>query len=889
MIGQTLGRYRIDSKLGEGGMGAVFAAHDTQLGRTVAIKVLAGDQVVDAGRRERFLQEARVASSLNHPNIVAIHDLGSQDGTDFIVMELVAGTTLARRIPPGGLPVATALSIAIPVADALAAAHRAGIVHRDLKPANVMVTADGGVKVLDFGVAKLLDVSDAQGATRTAVATAHGLVVGTAAYMSPEQADGAGVDARSDIFSFGSVLYEMVTGRQAFTGSSALSVLAKVLHEDPPAPTQLAAMPPELERTILRCLRKDPARRFQTMADLKAMLEELSDDSGRVAPPSSVPAPVPPSAPSRWRWAALALAPLLILTIYGAWRAASPSPPAEPTHAVPMTSLAGEVRFPSLSPDGNHVAFTWTGARQDNTDVYVQQIGAGEPLRLTTDAAADTSPVWAPDGRSIAFLRRLPNSPRHEVRLVPPLGGPERKVGEVAPVNPIYRPLTIAWCPDATCLIAPDGQADGRSDALFTIALDRGERRQLTAPPRGAIVDSDPTVSPDGRWLVFRRDLTPFTSELHRLALSPAVVPVGEPTRLTDIRFNGSRPAWLPDSRDVVIAARGSLWRLDAVNGGTPARLPFVGVDGFSPTLSRLRPDGGLRLVYRRLFSDTNVWRVDITAPGLPASSPPRRVIASTRADQLPSLSPDGTRVAFFSNRSGEFELWVSDVDGANAVQLTTLSSLPGFARWAPDGQTLAFHSDPEGRPDVLTIPASGGRPQLLTAGPVGGGYPSYSRDGRAIYFAGANADGQLRVNRIPVSGGEVTVITPSIGALPVESYDGTAVFYVEAAERPSSLWRHPLAGGAPVKLLDGVISGAFDVTDSGIYYLDRSPDGSAGGPGGDTRLRYYDFATARATTVADNLGTVGLGLTAARDGRTVYFARVDSSADELMLVENFR
>ena len=809
MIGTTLARYTIESKLGEGGMGVVFKARDPQLGRIVAIKVLPPDAVADPDRKRRFVQEAKAASALNHPHIVTIYDIGAHGGTDFIVMEYLAGKTLDRLVPAQGLPSADALPLAIAIADALAAAHAAGIVHRDLKPANVIVGDTGSLKVLDFGVAKLLEPADGSATTRTVAATEAGTTIGTPAYMSPEQAEGRPVDARSDIFSFGSLLYQMLTGRQAFSGASRLSVLAKILNEEPAPPSRLATtMPPDLERLILRCLRKDPARRYQTMADLKVALEDVAEDSTRVVAPPAPLARRPSSSWWRWTAAALVLVTGVGIVLYLRGRT-SPTPESnEPLEAVPMTSLPGEVRFPALSPNGDHIAFAWTGPTQDNNDIYVQQVGVGNPLRLTTDPANDTNPVWSPDGRSIAFLRSQQGSARHELRLVPPLGGAERKVAEVQPRNPIYRPLTLAWCPDGSCLIASDAQGEGQADALFTIALDSADKRQLTFPPKGGVTDADAAVSPDGGWLVFRRDVTPATSELHRLPLSPTVTPAGEPTRLTDQKFNASRPAWLPDSREIVVAARGSLWRLDAVAGGSPTRLPFVGQDGQSPTVARTGSDGGVRLVYRRVFSDSNVWRADTSAAGRPAASPPRRVIASTRTDMLPTLSPDGTRVAFFSSRSGEFELWVGNPDGSNAVQLTSLNAAPGFARWAPDGQTLAFHSDPEGHPDVLTVPASGGRPRVLTTGPIAGGYPSYSRDGRYIYFTGPDATGQFRVLKIPASGGSPVAVSQATAVLPIESYDGASVFYLEAAERPSALWRQPVAGGAPTKLIDGVVSG---------------------------------------------------------------------------------
>ena len=272
-------------------------------------------------------------------------------------------------------------------------------------------------------------------------------------------------------------------------------------------------------------------------------------------------------------------------------------------------------------------------------------------------------------------------------------------------------------------------------------------------------------------------------------------------------------------------------------------------------------------------------------------------VVAATRLDHLPSLSPDGSRLAFFSNRSGEHELWVANPDGTNAVQLTTLAAAPGYPMWSPDGHTIAFHSDPVGHPDVLTIPADGGQFRVLLPGPRGGGYPSYSRDGRSIYFTGPDVDGQLKVLKVSASGGTPVAITAGIGAIPLESYDGRDVYYLEAAERPSAVWRMPTAGGAATKVLDGVLNGAYDVVERGIYYLEGvaagSPD-AAGSALDSTRLRFFDFATRRSTTVTGDLGRVAVyslasGLTASRDGRTVIFARLDESADELMLVEHFR
>lgn len=888
MIGQSLARYTIESQLGAGGMGVVYKARDTQLDRIVAIKVLPPDKVADPDRKRRFIREAKAASALNHPGIVTVHDIGSDAGRDFIVMEYLQGATLDRLVPAGGLKVKQALGYAAAIADALAKAHEAGILHRDLKPSNILVTEDGRVKVLDFGLAKLLEPSETSPSMTTVVHTEAGSVVGTTAYMSPEQAEGRKLDARSDIFSFGSLLYEMLTGHKAFAGDSRLSILAKIAGEEPTPPTRLApGLSAEVEKTVLRCLRKDPARRYQTMADLKVALDDLIDDSS--ATPAPAPTPVRSRGGRRWAITAVAAAGL-IAAGYTVMQLRPPAPDT-PLHAVPLTSLPGLVRQPSLSPDGDHVAFVWTGPGHDNPDVYVQQIGAGTPLRLTTDPANDHSPSWSPDGKAIAFLRRHGDAAARELRLIAPLGGSERKLSDIS-VRTLYRPLTLAWCPDSSCVVVTDQQGADKPPALFAMPLNGTERHQLTFPPDNAVVDADPAIAHDGRTLVFRRDFTPFTGGLYRQPLSANSTPAGDAVQLTDYRISGTRPAWLPDGRSIVFAAQGGLWRINVFDGTPPSRLPYVGIDGSAPTLSRSSSAGDSRLVYARAVFDTNIWRLDTDAAGEPAATPPRRAIASTRADTMPNLSPDGTRLAFFSGRSGEFELWVADPDGANAMQLTSLNAVPGFARWSPDGQTLAFHSDPEGRPDVLLVPANGGSFRILTKGTLGGGFPSFSQDGQTVYYSGPAAPGILRGMRIPVGGGTAVPHTPITTALTLESPDRRYWYFAEAGERPSALWRLPAGGGTPEKLFDGVIDSSFDVIESGIYFIDRvSPEGITlvAPTQNQRRLRFYDFATRRLATVAENLGTVSAGITVSRDGRTIFFARIDSSTDELMLVDRFR
>jgi Tol biopolymer transport system component/DNA-binding winged helix-turn-helix (wHTH) protein len=605
------------------------------------------------------------------------------------------------------------------------------------------------------------------------------------------------------------------------------------------------------------------------------------------------PRRAPAEAFRRVRPLAAAVALVLALTLYLAawsWRDARNAEP----RAVPLTSLAGVLSSPSLSPDGRYVVFTWTGPKQDNQDLYVQQIGAGSQLRLTTDPAEDRSASWSPDGNAIAFLRAAPQGQKKEVRLIAPLGGMERKVGDIQPRVP-WAGFTLGWCPDSTCVLVTDSTGPGKSDALFAMAIDSGEKRQVTFPPE-VVSDVDPAVSPDGRSLIFRRNTTSFLGSFYRVALSDGSVPQGEPVRLTPPLGEGTS-TWTRDGREIVFSTNRALWRFDAMKGGTPTRLASVGQDGQGPVIAPT-DDGRQRLVYLHSVGDLNVWRVTTSEPGAPASAQPVVAIASTRGDMYPAVSPDGRRMAFVSDRSGQregardWQVWVADADGSGAVKLTSMAfrTTPASLSWSPDGASIAFGGDPEGRADVFVVPASGGRPRIPSAKLSHAVFPRFSRDGRWIYFC--SAEGQ--VWKMPATGGDAVKVTNGPAGRPIESADGRDLYY---APNLSELWRLPLAGGAPVKVLDGVINYHFAVVERGIYYLERVSDSTLtskpvlpAGPGGQTRLQYFDFATGRSTTVARDLGLVGFaGLSASPDGRHVFFGRADSFVDELMVVDDFR
>ena len=894
MIGRTLDHYRIESKLGEGGMGVVYKARDTLLNRLVAIKVLPPARVGDAGRRERFVREARAASALNHPGIVTVHDIRSHDDVDFIVMEYVEGRTLDEAIPPSGMRVTDALRYAVQIADALARAHAAGILHRDIKPSNVMLTREGRVKILDFGLAKLTEPTESSpdAATMTRPLTEEGVVVGTAAYMSPEQAEGREVDSRSDVFSFGSVLYEMLTGRKPFTGDSWLALLTRILKEDPTPPRQLVPdIPPDVEKTTLRCLRKDPARRYQTMADLKVALEDLQSDSTAGSAPAAPLAATKRRSGLPWLWVAVAVA--LSGLVFLAWRARRAPPSAVPLTATALTTFSGVERSPSLSPDGDEVAFTWNGPKRDNLDVYVQRIGSGSPLRLTSDPANDQNPVWSPDDRWIAFLRGDSAGPmsviRFEVVLVPPLGGPERRLTEVRAREVAWPvPTFLAWCPDATCLVVTDSTGEEKPDALFVVSIETGEKRQLTHPRAPALGDASPAVSPDGPALVFRRTTSYSIGELYRLALGPGITAVGQPKRVATTAFNADHPTWLPGGDEILVSARGRLWRVPISGDGQPAPLPFVGEDGMSPAISRAAPGKPSRLVYARSFVDDTIWRLDFPEPGAPASSPPRVAISSTRGEIHPRFSPDGRRVVYTSNRSGTWELWTSDPDGGSAVRLTSMGATnTGGPNWSPDGRSIVFGSDQSGQFDLYVIAAAGGKPRRLTSHPAFEQAGSFSRDGRWIYFT-SNRTGRFQIWKMSANGGEAIQLTTNGGWWGGEAPDGAHFYYLDIPMTPKPIWRVPATGGAPERVVDGVPGWFFDVAPTGLYYGERA--------GAETRLRFYDFATRRSATVA-LLGAVGFGNPGeidftpgiSPDGRTVLYSRIDSIVDDLMLVEGFR
>jgi eukaryotic-like serine/threonine-protein kinase len=731
--GSRLGPYEIVSPLGAGGMGEVYRARDTKLDRLVAVKVLSAHLVESPEYLARFEREAKAVAALSHPNILAIHDFGTHGGATYAAMELLDGETLRQRISAGPLPPRKAVEIGVQIARGLAAAHEKGIVHRDLKPENVFVTNDGAIKILDFGLARHERPAGADDATTPVPAfkTETGTVMGTAGYMSPEQVRGAAVDARSDIFSFGAVLYEMLTGAPAFRRDTAVETMTAVLREDPPdLPSSASARLPAVDRIVRRCLEKRPAERFQSARDLAFQLESLTHVSAPDDAPTLVtkPAKRPPAARGgAARVAALAAGGLALVAVLALAAKGLLAPaPAEPPRISRLT-YSGDDSEPTASPDGAMVAFT--SRRDGRPRIWLKQLAGGGEAALT--AGPDRSPRFAPDGAGVLFVRDDIAAPAiYRAALV---GGAPRLL-----VTDAYE---ADWSPDGRriAFLRARASAAGRSSLLGVADVQSGQETVLAD-----VSDADlygVRWSPDGRRIAAIR--APATGSATAYAAIVVDAAGGAVRAAASEGESGplSYPAWNGPGSDLVYAASTS------VTGGVSGALARVvrrdpssrrertlfwapnlfTTLGGAKDFARFDVLGPGRLVFDETEQQQHLRLIDV---GAGSRDPDGKAATRGRGrDRQPAFSPDGATVVFSSNRSGNLDLWLMNVETGALRQATDDPAADWDPAYSPDGKHLLWSSDRSGSLQVWMANADGTGERQVTRDAVGAENPTATRD----------------------------------------------------------------------------------------------------------------------------------------------------------------
>jgi Tol biopolymer transport system component len=679
------------------------------------------------------------------------------------------------------------------------------------------------------------------------------------------------VDARSDIFSFGAMLYEMVTGVCAFAGASTADTLAAVVRAQPKPLAEISPnIPADLQKVVLRCLRKDPERRFQHIDDVKIALWEIKEDS------ESGPAAALPASPQRRRLAIAALVGVISLIAAMTWLLRSQgSTVAPPLRVVPLTAFPGEEQSPALSPDGNQVAFAWSGEKNDNWDLYLTFVGSSEMRRLTTDPLADGSPRWSPDGRHIAFKRCQPDA-GCQVRLISAMGGADSKVNDFR-----FADGQIDWSPDGRFIVAGISQqlASQQAAGLYLLPVAGGTARRLTTPKLST--DQAAAFSRDGHRLAYAScSASDFSAcDLYLLELDTTFAPTGPARQLTSQAVAIFGLAWSRTGESIIYDAHTVpllpyLWRVEVDGHHPPERIEVAGARAFAPATVAATD----RLVFARSLLDNDVY-------GMAWGQPPQPVAASSFDDVLPDFSPDGRQMVFCSARSGtSFELWIASADGSGVRQLTRgMGRLQCAGVWSPDGQLIAFDSQGEdGRWHIWVIDPDGGTPRQVTADPGSQRAPSWSHDAQWIYYWLQQSD-RHDVWRTRLSDGAKEQLT----------HDGKTMFGVESGDgkhfvhqaASGALAETPLGGGGTRQLVKCALWMAFAAGPKGIYYVGCEPRAAP-----PVYLLNPTTGKRQLLGKLEKLTQIPfVGLAVSPDGTRVLYTREVNNGADLMLIENVR
>ncbi|HZE69159.1 MAG TPA: protein kinase [Pyrinomonadaceae bacterium] len=871
--GQTIDSYEVISFISRGGMGEVYLAQDKRLGRKVALKLLPSSLTRDSDRLRRFEQEARAASALNHPNIITIHEIREANSTLMIATEFVEGETLRQRLAHYTPDFNEALHIAIQVADALAAAHKAGIIHRDIKPENIMIRPDGYVKVLDFGLAKLTEqassMSTAEAPTKQ-VKTGFGMIMGTVGYMSPEQARGQTVDARSDVFNLGAVIYEMIAGQKPFDGETPSDVLAAILKNEPPQLSHFTPeAPAELVRIVTKALRKDREQRYQVVKDLLIDLKSLKEDldfqarldrsiapsgTGEVSAPSSqsqslakekalsstneIKTAVSTITRSvsaeikRHKIGAILAVTALVLTmtvgVVALYKLVHRSQPIAPANTeapsveniARVTAWSGLDTQPTLSPDGNSVAYS--SDHKGSFEIYVKQLTpGGREIQLTSDAQENFQPAWSPDGQRIAYY----SNKRGGIWVMPALGGAGQQLTDFG--------SSSAWSHDGTMIAFqsdanPDlGSGSVGSSTIWIVPAQGDAPKQITKLGNPAGGHIGPRWSPDNRRIAFVA-LTFGGEQIWSVSITG-----DDLKQLTyDNIGRAEYPTYSPDGRRLYFVVRAVMWMLplSPENGG-PTGAPIKVTDVGASRISNLTLSAnGKRVAFSVQTLTSNLWSAPVSQSTNQASGPPRTITSQTDVrNALPAFSLDGRKIAWVKFlRGAGTNIWAVDADGKNPVQVTantgglvegsTEASWGSVPSWFPDGDQIAAVSKRGSHPSVWTISMQSRRERPLLDIGQDLEYARLSPDGKQIAF-NLPRGGITNVWVASIEGQKPVQLTfdEEFAGFPCWSPDGRFIAYQIKRSDDAYVMIIPSAGSEPTQLI-------FDHGRSWPYSF--SPDG---------------------------------------------------------------
>jgi Tol biopolymer transport system component/tRNA A-37 threonylcarbamoyl transferase component Bud32 len=858
-------RYDIIEELGKGGMGRVYRVEDTKLKQEVALKLLRPEIAKEKKTIERFRNELKIARNIRHKNVCGMFDFGEREGSYFITMEYVRGEDLKSLVRKmGQLSAGQAITIIKHICDGLIEAHKGGVVHRDLKPSNIMIDKDGYARIMDFGISRYVKgkgITDA------------GVMIGTPEYMSPEQVEGKDVDQRTDIYSLGVILYEMVTGRVPFEGDTALTIAVKHKTEEPKDPREFnSQITEDLSHVILKCLEKDVEKRYHSAAELKVELENIEKDiptTKRVIPerkPTASKEITVTFGLKKLVIPAVVTLIILVAAILTYLLLGTKKKVLHFIHPVQITSAVGVEDYPTWSPESDRLAYQ--SNRSGNWDIWVTQVDGGSAVNRTEDnTGIDMLPSWSPDGRQIAFWSDRDDGGYF---VMSALAGTPRKVKSVS---------QLMWSPpqwstqgtELACMVR-----DATGFFIDILSLSTGDSRRLPIQGRKGNICFDLKWSPNGRYFAYvdAWNVTPDATQIWLLHIKS-----GDCFPITDGRFNDWSPSWSPDAKYLYFVSNreGSmdLWQLQIGEDGRPVDSPQPVTTGIGIRHALISQDG-MKLAYSKGRLVANLWRVPIKQNRQATWVDAQQVTFDQAFIEFVDVSPDGKRLVFSSDRGGNQDLWMMPLEGAEMQQVTTDPAPDWAPDVSPDGKAIVFYSARSGNRDIWLMPIGGGPLRQLTKDVESDVGPVWSPDGQQVAFTSGRR-GNLDIWVIPTEGGEAKAVTMDTGEDAWASWSSDGNWLVFRSDRTGSscLWRAPAGGGRPELL-----------TEVGVSYPRWSPDGrkvyfiGAGESAGNLwELSVKDGAVRQVTDLKGKRGSLG-SYALATDGRHLFFTWEEDIGD---------